>query len=80
MNIDEFRDQLETLRDSELVRYVQKYVCQALADVSDPVAESHTLLDLIYTECTRRGKERLYDKIYESVCRQPQVCKALLAA
>ena len=80
MNIDELRETLEGLKDSELIRHVQKYVCLALADVNNPAALSHTLLDLVYAECTRRGKERLYDKVYESVCRQPQVCKVLLAA
>ena len=80
MNLEEFRETLETLKDSELIKYVQKYVCLSMADASDTLANSHTLLDLVYVECIRRGKERLYDKAYESVCRQPQVCKVLLAA
>jgi len=80
MNTDEFRETLETIKDGELLRYVQKYVCLSLADVSNPAAQSHMMLDLVYAECTRRGKERLYDKAYETVCRQPQVCKVLLAA
>ena len=80
MNIDEFRETLDSLKDGELIRYVQKYVCLSLAEVKNPGALSHTLLDLVYTECARRGKERLYDKVYESVCRQPQVCKVMLAA
>jgi hypothetical protein len=80
MNLEDFRETLETLKDSELIKYVQKYVCLSLADAEDPTANSHTLLDLIYVECIRRKKERLYDKAYESVCRQPAVCKVLLAA
>lgn len=80
MNNEEFRDHLENLKDSELVRQIQKYVCMSLADVSDPGAESHVMLDLIYVECLRRGKERLYDKIYENVCRQPQLCEVPRAA
>ena len=80
MNSDEFRETLEGLGNSELIRYIQKYVCLSLADVNNPAAQSHTLLDLVYAECTRRGKERIYDKVYESVCRQPQVCKVLRAA
>lgn len=80
MNIEELREVLENLKDGELIRHVQKYVCLSLAEANDPTALSHTLLDLVYAECTRRGKERLYDKAYESVCRQPQVCKILLAA
>jgi len=80
MNSDEFREHLETLKDSELVRQIQKYVCQSLADGDDPGAQSHIMLDLIYVECLNRGKERLYDKVYESVCRQPQLCEVLRAA
>ena len=80
MNTEEFRETLETIKDGELLRYVQKYVCLSLTDVGNPAAQSHIMLDLVYAECTRRGKERLYDKAYETVCRQPQVCKVLLAA
>ena len=80
MNSDNFREHLETLKDSELVRQIQIYVCKSLADADNPRAESHMMLDLIYVECLRRGKERLYDKVYESVCRQPQVCEVLRAA
>lgn len=80
MNLEEFRETLETLKDSELIKYVQKYVCLSLADASNPLANSHTLLDLVYVECIRRGKERMYDKAYESVCRRPNVCKVLIAA
>ncbi len=80
MNIEEFRESLDTLGNGDLIRCVQKYVCLSLAEAGNPAAQSHTLLDLVYGECARRGKERLYDKVYESVCRQPQVCKVLLAA
>ena len=80
MNLEEFRETLEALKDSELIKYVQKYVCLSLADANNPLATSHTLLDLVYVECIRRDKERLYDKAYESVCRRPKVCKVLLAA
>jgi hypothetical protein len=80
MNLEDFRETLEALKDSELIKYVQKYVCLSLADAGDPLANSHTMLDLVYAECIRRDKERLYDKAYESVCRQPKVCKVLIAA
>ena len=80
MNSNELREQLETLKESELIKQIQRYVCQSLADADDPAAESHVMLDLIYVECLNRGKERLYDKVYESVCREPQVCEVLRAA
>ena len=80
MNIEEFRETLETISDSELIRNIHKYVCLSLADAGNPAARSHDLLDLVYAECIRRGIERLYDKSYEHVCRQPQVCEVLLAA
>ena len=80
MNLEQFRETLENLKDGELIHSAQRCVCMSLADVGNPKAESHAMLDLIYAECTRRGKERLYDKIYEAVSREPQVCEVLLAA
>lgn len=80
MNTEEFRETLDTLKESELIHYVQKYVCLSLTDASDPAAEVHTLLDLVYVECVRRNKERMYDKIYETMCRDPEVCRILIAA
>ena len=80
MDIDEFRDTLEMIKDSELIRYIHKHVCFSLADAGNPAARSHVMLDLVYAECARRGIENLYDITYERVCRQPQVCKLLLAA
>ena len=80
MDIDEIRETLEMIRDSELIHHIHKYVCLSLADAGDPTAKSHEMLDLVYAECTRRGIENLYDISYEHVCRQPQVCKQLLAA
>lgn len=79
MNLEEFRDALEMSKESELIRYVQRCVCMSMAHGGNPLAESHAMLDLVYAECTRRGKERLYDKAYETVCRKPDVCKILLA-
>ena len=80
MDIEEFRETLEVITDSELIRYIRKYVCSSLADASNPSANSHIMLDLVYVECSQRGMENLYDISYEHVCRQPQVCKLLLAA
>ena len=80
MDIDDFRETLEMISDSELIRYIHKYVCLSLADADNPAAQSHELLDLIYAECSRRGAENLYDISYERVCRRPQVCKLLIAA
>ncbi len=79
MNLDEFRDSLELAKESELIHYVQHCVCMSMAHMSNPRADSHAMLDLVYAECARRGKERLYDKAYETVCRKPDVCKLFLA-
>ena len=79
MNIIEFGALLENLKERELFHYVQRYVCLSLENRGNPNEGSHTMLDLIYAECTRRGKERLYDQAYESVCREPGVCSTLLA-
>jgi hypothetical protein len=80
MAIDEIRENAEMISDSELIRYIHKYVCLSLAEAGDPAAESHEILDLIYTECARRGIENLYDISYEHVNRQPQLCKLFIAA
>lgn len=80
MNPEQFRETLESASDSELIRYIQKYVCFSLADASNPTAKSHEMLDLVYTECTRRGVENLYDISYGHVSRKPQICKLLIAA
>jgi hypothetical protein len=80
MDIDKFRETLELTSDSELVRYVHTYVCLSLADTSNPASKSHEMLDLVYTECSRRGIEHLYDMSYKRACSQPQACKVLLAA
>ena len=79
MNIRKFGALLENLKERELFHYVQRYVCLSLENRSNPNEGSHIMLDLIYAECTRRGKERLYDQAYESVCREPGVCSTLLA-
>ena len=79
MNIFEFGTILENLKDRELFHHVQRCVCLSLANKGDPQADFHSMLDLVYAECTRRGKERLYDQAYESVCREPQVCSTLPA-
>lgn len=79
MKLEEFRDELEAARDGDLLRYVQRCLCISLTGDNSPKAESQAMLDLLYAECARRGKERLYDKAYETVCRKPDVCKVLLA-
>ena len=74
MKLEEFRQELEALRDKELYQYAQRCVCLSIADTANLKAESHSMLDFIYAEFTRRGKERLYDKAYETVCREPNLC------
>lgn len=78
MNLEEFREGLEMARDGELLQYVQRCLCESIAN-PNPKSEAHAMLDLVYAEFARRGKERLYDKAYETVCRRPDLCKLLLA-
>lgn len=80
MNTEEFRESLEALGSAGLIHYIQQYICLSIGETKNPAAQSHTLLDLVYAECVRRGKERLYDKIYESVSRDPQICRIPSAA
>jgi len=78
MDSNELRDNLTTLTDSELVTTAQKYICLSLANLNNPDHHSHMLLNIVYAEFAQRGKELLYDKVYESVCRYPQKCHLLL--
>lgn len=62
-------DVLESLRDAELVRYTREHVALSISGSNDSRSEAAGVLDLIYAEFMRRGKERLYDAVREAVIR-----------
>lgn len=63
-------DTVESLRDVELLRYAKEYVRLSIAESSNRHSEVHSIVDLIFAECARRGKEWLYDKAREMVYRE----------
>ena len=76
MNLEEFRETLETLKDSELIKTVQKYVCLSLSDASNPLANSHTLLDLVYVECIRRARNAYTTRPMKASAVDPQYARS----
>jgi hypothetical protein len=78
-------DVLESLRDVELVRYIREHMTLSISESSDSRSEAAGVLDLIYAEFIRRGKERLYDAVREAVIRaaapsQPQTADSPMQA
>jgi hypothetical protein len=63
-------DTVESLRDVELLRYAKEYVRLSIAESGNRRSEVHSIVDLIFAECARRGKEWLYDKAREMVYRE----------
>jgi hypothetical protein len=70
MNQSEFQETVESLRDAELLRYAKEYVRLSITESDNPRSDVHSVVDIIYAECVRRGKEWLYDKAREAVCRE----------
>lgn len=77
MTLDQLKEQLESLPDKELFRFLKKSICRSLAEVDDPHSDANETLDIVYSECQRRGKERLYDKTFETVSKNPEACEAI---
>lgn len=74
MDLDTLKEQLENMSDQELFRYLRKSICRSFAHLQEHDDELSAELDIVYSECQRRGKERLYDKIYESISNDPATC------
>jgi MFS superfamily sulfate permease-like transporter len=77
MTLEQLKEQLESLSDKELFRFLKKSICRSLAEVDDVNSDAAETLDIVYSECQRRGKERLYDKTYETVSKNPDTCQAI---
>lgn len=66
---------LSKMTDKALLRFVKRCACRAMLGVGNSVTEAREALDMVYVECSRRGKERLYDSVYASVSQHPERCK-----
>lgn len=74
LRIDKLEPALHSMPDKALMRFVKRCVCNALAGFGPAAGEARQALDLVYLECSRRGKERLYDSAYASVSAHPERC------
>ncbi len=75
MDLEALKEQLEQMTDQELFRFLRKAICKSFIDIQHHHEDLSDELDVVFSECQRRGKERLYDKIYESISNDPNLCK-----
>lgn len=64
----DFEESLERMKDTELFRQTVHYLHLAYGELDHEVDEDQLqdVLDSIYLECTRRGKEWIFDKAQEA--------------
>lgn len=74
MVIDEVEEALDQLTDKGLLCEAVKYFRLALAHHGRSDADPEEMLDFIYVECARRGKEWIYDKAHEAAFKETMVC------
>lgn len=75
MDLEALKEELEGLSEKDLFRYLRKLICKSLTQNEHPTEETNEVLDMVYSECQMRGKERLYDKTFESVSKNPDICE-----
>ena len=73
VRIDRLERALRRMSDKALIKFVKRCVCKVMLGAGS-VTEAPETLDMVYVEFSRRGKERLYDTIYASVCSHPDRC------
>ena len=76
MTLEQLKESLEQMSEKDLFRFLKKSICRSLAEVADTTSDANETLDIAYSECQRRGKERLYDKTFETVSKNPDACIA----
>lgn len=75
----EFEEKFSRLSNQALTQFAKPYICKTVySDAANRLEkeEAGAVLDLIYTECARRGIEKLYDMTYEAVSKNPAKCNA----
>ena len=75
MKLEKLEEALCRMSDKALIRFVKRLVCKSLGGVAGTAIEAREALDMVYVECSRRGKERLYDSVYASVSQHPERCE-----
>jgi hypothetical protein len=74
VKIEKLERALRHMSNKALIKFVKRCVCRTLAGADDAKGESREALDMVYVECSRRGKERLYDTAYATVTHHPERC------
>ncbi len=74
LRIERLERALRRMPNKALIKYVKRCVCKTLFGMGDTASEAREALDMVYVECSRRGKERLYDSAYASVSHHPERC------
>ena len=70
-------DTLTEMSEKSLTQFARQCMCRVLYSLGkETEIDAQTTLDLIHAEFYQRGIERLYDMTYESVAKNPDVCKA----
>jgi len=73
-DLEELKEELENMSEKDLFRYLRKLICKSFAEQDQPTSDTNAVLDIVYSECYLRGKERLYDKTFESLSNNPAIC------
>lgn len=76
MKLEQLKEAVEQMSEKDLFRFLKQSICRSLLEVNDTVSDANETLDIVYSECQRRGKERLYDKTFETVSKNPEACIA----
>ncbi len=76
MTLEQLKEMVEQMSEKDLFRFLKKSICRSLVEISDTASDANETLDIVYSECQRRGKERLYDKTFETVSKNPDTCVA----
>lgn len=76
-DLQELEEKFGQLSNQALTQFAKPYICKTLYDTNAADREeASAILDMIYTECTSRGIEKLYDMTYEAVSKNPDMCSA----
>ncbi|NOX76338.1 MAG: hypothetical protein GXP17_06940 [Gammaproteobacteria bacterium] len=74
LRVERLEPALDRMSNKALIKFAKRCVCKTLFGVGNAASEAREALDMVFMECSRRGKERLYDSAYASVSHHPERC------
>lgn len=74
VRIDKLENALQRMSAKALMRFMRRCACKSLREIDGGDNEVRMALDMVYLECSRRGKERLYDSVYANISNHPESC------